>query len=164
MVEKFRHAGELLEVALVCRHPRMTVSVAGTPVEIALVDEGPDGEVVAEIGGQRVSGWRVADGNDVFVRLQGRSYRMSRVVPGAAAAEAGGGNNLHASMPGVVVSIECAPGQTVSKGQTLIVIESMKMQTAMPAPRDGVIADVHVGRESSFEKGATLVSLQSASE
>lgn len=164
MTEKFRCAGDLLEVSLLRRRPRLVLGVGSDSCEMEIIEEGSSGKIVAEVGGRRVSGWRHVDGSDVFVRLNSRSYRFQRVLPGAAGSTSGGGDELRASMPGVVVSVECEPGQLVVKGQTLIVIESMKMQTAIPAPRDGIVELVHFARDAGFDKGAALVSLQQISE
>ena len=161
MPEKIRCGDRLLEVALVRRHPHVTLRVGDQLVDLRAVEERPSGAISAEIGGRRLTGWRVVDGDEMFLRLDGRSYRMSRERPGMSGDTAeGGANRLRASMPGVVVSVECAVGQVVARGQTLIVIESMKMQTAIAAPRDGVVEQVHFAVDASFQKGATLVSLQ----
>jgi len=165
MPEKFRCAGDLLEVALVRRLPRPAVRVGDTVLDVSVVEEGRDGSIAADIGGRRVSGWRFVDGVDVFLRLNGRNYHLKRELPGLSGTGAeGGGDVLRASMPGVVVSVDCEAGEVVSRGQTLVVIESMKMQTTIAAPRDGVVAQIHFARDSSFEKNAVLVSLRSDSQ
>jgi 3-methylcrotonyl-CoA carboxylase alpha subunit len=165
MAEKFLYAGDLLEVSLVRRHPRPLVSVGDVTLDVCMIEESVDGRIVADIDGRRVSGWRFVDGDDVFVRLNGRSFRLKRERPGHSGTDAdGGGDVLRAPMPGVLVSIECEVGQSVARGQTLVVIESMKMQTAIAAPRDGVVCEVHFASDASFEKGAALVSLLSDSE
>ncbi|HNH35808.1 MAG TPA: acetyl-CoA carboxylase biotin carboxyl carrier protein subunit [Rhodocyclaceae bacterium] len=46
-------------------------------------------------------------------------------------------------MNGRVVAVHVAPGQTVAKGAPLLVIESMKMEHTLTAPRDGVVGEVH---------------------
>jgi biotin carboxyl carrier protein len=62
-------------------------------------------------------------------------------------------------MPGVVIAVHAAEGQTVARGDTLVVIESMKLETAIKAPRDGVIATVHVAVGKTFDRAAPLVTL-----
>src|SRR5689334_1989726 len=49
---------------------------------------------------------------------------------------------LYAPIPGVIISVSIAPGDTVSYGQELCVLEAMKMKQAIRSPRDGVIAQV----------------------
>jgi biotin carboxyl carrier protein len=62
-------------------------------------------------------------------------------------------------MPGVVIAVNVKEGQAVSAGETLMVIESMKLETAIKAWRDGMIAAVHVGLAQTFQRGAPLLTL-----
>ena len=53
-------------------------------------------------------------------------------------------------MPGVVVSVNAKPGDHVKEGQPLLVIESMKLETSLTAPRDGVVAEMPFAAGDSF--------------
>jgi len=64
-----------------------------------------------------------------------------------------------APMPGMVVSILVAAGEAVEKGQTMIIIESMKMQSEISARRAGIVDAVLVSLGESFERGAKLATL-----
>ncbi|MGO4839765.1 biotin/lipoyl-containing protein, partial [Rhizobiaceae sp. 2RAB30] len=55
---------------------------------------------------------------------------------------AGGGDSLRAPMPGLVKVVRAEAGQTVTKGQPLLVLEAMKMEHTIAAPHDGVIAAI----------------------
>lgn len=102
------------------------------------------------------------DGDDLFVQIGGRSFAVRLVEPlvELAQARAGGAANVAtAPMPGMVVNVLVRPGQTVNKGQTMIVIESMKLETAISAWRDGTIEQVHVAPGQSFDRAAPLVTL-----
>jgi biotin carboxyl carrier protein len=76
---------------------------------------------------------------------------------GDADAAAGGDASLEAPMPGTVVQLRVQPGAAVSAGETLVVLESMKMEISIAAPRDGSIAVVHVAAGDQVERGATLI-------
>jgi acetyl-CoA/propionyl-CoA carboxylase biotin carboxyl carrier protein len=67
--------------------------------------------------------------------------------------------SLEAPMPGTVVQLRVQPGTTVSAGETLVVLESMKMEISIAAPRDGSIAAVFVAAGDQVERGATLIEL-----
>ena len=65
--------------------------------------------------------------------------------------------SLRAPMPGKVVSVEVAVGDLVKKGQTLVILEAMKMEHAIGSPEDGTVKEVHVGAGDQVERGTTLV-------
>ena len=62
-------------------------------------------------------------------------------------------------MPGVVVSTEVQAGDTVKKGQLLMVLEAMKMEHRITAPRDGIVSEIHVVTGDQVGNGALLVRL-----
>lgn len=98
------------------------------------------------------------DGESVFVHLDGDVWEVSAIDPIAAAGGGSAGANVvRAPMPGTVVSVEIAVGDSVQAGQTLMVIESMKLQTAIIAEREGVIEAVCFATEATFDKGADLI-------
>lgn len=73
--------------------------------------------------------------------------------------EATGGNitltgdtPVKAPMPGLVISVLVEEGQQVAKGDTLLILESMKMQNELRAPREGVISRMKVGAGASVER------------
>ena len=70
--------------------------------------------------------------------------------------------SLHAPMPGSVVSVEVAVGDTVRKGQTLVVLEAMKMEHPIGSPDDGTVAEIKVAAGEQVERGALLVVVESA--
>ena len=86
------------------------------------------------------------------------AVRYSPLV-GDADAAASGDASLEAPMPGTVVQLRVQPGTAVRAGETLVVLESMKMEISIAAPRDGSIATVHVAAGDQVERGATLIEL-----
>jgi biotin-dependent carboxylase-like uncharacterized protein len=70
------------------------------------------------------------------------------------------GHVVRAAMPGLVVSVGVAPGDVVAAGQPLLVVEAMKMQSPVRAPRGGRIARVLVGPGLAVEGGAALVEFE----
>ena len=65
-------------------------------------------------------------------------------------------------MPGKIVSVSVAAGQTVSKGQTLLTLEAMKMEHALVAPFDGVVADLSASAGGQVSEGVVLARLEGA--
>jgi biotin carboxyl carrier protein len=73
--------------------------------------------------------------------------------------DAGGTLALKAPMPGLVVRLPVQKGDAVQKGQSLIVIEAMKMENDLKSPADGVVAAIHVNERQAVEKNAKLITL-----
>jgi biotin carboxyl carrier protein len=64
---------------------------------------------------------------------------------------------ITAPMPGTILRVEIAPGDTVSKGQTLLVLEAMKMENEILAPQDGTIKELNASKGQSVNAGDVLV-------
>jgi acetyl/propionyl-CoA carboxylase alpha subunit len=73
-----------------------------------------------------------------------------------------GPETIHAPMPGLIVRIPATVGQAVGAGESLVVVEAMKMESELRAPRAGVVATVHVKVGEAVERGAPLVTLSGA--
>jgi glutaconyl-CoA decarboxylase len=84
--------------------------------------------------------------------------RAAREATGAAGGP-DGPEVVSSVMPGIVRSVSVEPGQTVEKGQPLLILEAMKMQNEIRAPRDAVVEKVHVGADTVVAKGDALVTL-----
>lgn len=66
-------------------------------------------------------------------------------------------NEVKAPMPGLVLNIMVAPGQSVSKGDSLIVLEAMKMENIIKSPTDGVVKSIEVEQSNAVEKNQVLI-------
>ena len=67
--------------------------------------------------------------------------------------------SIKAPMPGLVVVVPVEVGQAVSAGQTVIILESMKMQNELKSPRDGVVQHINVAAGQSVEQNKILVTI-----
>ena len=72
----------------------------------------------------------------------------------------GGDGSIKAVMPGRVSKIVCKEGQHVSKGDSLLVLEAMKMENEIKADADGEVQRIHVSEGDSVEAGELLVSFK----
>ena len=152
--------GKPVPVAIVGRWPELEVEIAGRIYRLGAAHPEAAGEFDIVLDGRTIRGWRYATADEVHIRLEGRTYVVA--LPQIGGAGAAGGKNdseIRADMPGTVVSVHCAVGDAVASGQKLLTIESMKLQIGMVAPRDGTVAKVHVAANTTFERGAVLVSL-----
>ncbi|MCG8499407.1 MAG: biotin/lipoyl-binding protein, partial [Firmicutes bacterium] len=66
---------------------------------------------------------------------------------------------LFTQMPGKVVKINVKEGQEVKKGDTLLILEAMKMENEIMAPKSGKVVSVHVSAGTSVNNGDVLVSI-----
>jgi len=116
-------------------------------------------------------------GNSVL--LNGRSYRVSKgagteiwvngrrlsmdvfdprdLRPGQGATANRGRQEIAASMPGKVIRVLVAPGDTVEEGQGLVVVEAMKMQNEMKSPKSGRVAEIRARPDATVVAGEVLV-------
>ena len=98
-------------------------------------------------------------GPSVTVRLDGETWRFLLPDPIAAAEEvAGAGGRLVAPIPGQVTEVLAAPGQTVKRGEILVVLEAMKTVFRLAAPADGVVDAVSCRPGAAVQEGQVLVS------
>ena len=89
-----------------------------------------------------------------------RAAAPAAAAPKAAAAPAGAGNiKVEAGAAGKVFKLEAKVGDAVKKGDTLLILEIMKMETPVVAPQDGTVASIDVAVGDSVESGALLATL-----
>jgi biotin carboxyl carrier protein len=99
------------------------------------------GELVVRTGDRVEQMFAVAAGDVAWVFHDGAVFRLETATSRRAGQRLQG--SLSAPMPATVISVNVAPGQQVTSGQTLIVLEAMKMELPIRAPGDGRIAAVH---------------------
>jgi biotin carboxyl carrier protein len=100
-----------------------------------------------------VDGWRF----EVTVEPAARAALRERASRSREGAGHSGPAEVRAIIPGVVVSVAVAAGDTVVAGQQLLAVEAMKMQNELRAPRGGTIERVAVGVGRTIEVGDLLV-------
>lgn len=69
-------------------------------------------------------------------------------------------NDIKAPMPGLILDILVKAGDEVKEGDYLLVLEAMKMENALSAPRDGVVKAVAVTKEDTVDKGQLLIEME----
>ncbi|MFM2105088.1 MAG: hypothetical protein RL338_120 [Chloroflexota bacterium] len=123
-----------------------------TRTAVLLGEERPnrDGSVVREVV---VRGWRF----ELRVESERRASLRDRAARVGGAAGAGGPLEIRAIIPGRIVAVTVAVGDEVTTGQQVLVLEAMKMQNELRAPRDGRIAKVVAVPGANVEVGDPLL-------
>lgn len=82
-----------------------------------------------------------------------------KAAPAAAPKAGAGAVKVTASVPGKVVKVAASVGQAVKAGDSVVILESMKMEIPVVAPQDGTIASIDVAEGASVENGDTLATM-----
>jgi pyruvate carboxylase subunit B len=132
-------------------------AIEGTPVRLLRIGEQVH-RLVVRRGASRGRWSLDVDGQRVDAEALDERMRAIRDLTAAAAA-ASGPAPLMAPMPGLVVRVSVAVGDTVSAGQGLVVVEAMKMENELRASVAGVVTAVLAVPGQAVDKGALLVEL-----
>ena len=139
---------------------RAEVDGGAFDVEVhAWPDEHPTGLLDLAVDGHRIAAAVTVSGSavDVDSSLGHSPLRREPRFPATAREEAAGG--LVAPMPGTVVSVAVAPGENVSRGDVLLVLEAMKMEHRVAAPADGNVTEVRVAAGDAVNADDILIVL-----
>jgi biotin carboxyl carrier protein len=141
------------------REVRVDLHRVGTRTWYSLLVDGRSHDLVISENGSALS---VSVGPHTYrVEVEDARTRAAKQATGAGTAAAGP-EKVSAVMPGIVRSVGVAPGDRVTKGTSLLILEAMKMQNEIRAPRDAVVEAVHVDADTVVSKGDALVTLAAA--
>ena len=157
------------EVAVIVRRPRdgrLRLELPGGPVE-ASVQRADEGRMAIRLGSETFTAAVVKrqanDGIDYTLFADGGSHRLHLVDPldvtqyEAVAADE---SAVRAPLPGKIIDLRVKAGDTVSRGQPLLVLEAMKMEHTLSAPADGTVKSVRYGVGEQVPEGAELVEFE----
>ncbi len=91
----------------------------------------------------------IADQYDLLVKKMGLSTGGAQKI-----------KNVKAPMPGLILDILVEPGQAISKGDQLLILEAMKMENVLKAEGDGVVKSVEVKKSAAVDKGQVLIEME----
>lgn len=141
---------------------RVTIGDQTVNLEIVRVTA-ERGQLELLMDGQRVTAYVSSDGAKRWVTINGQTSVFTKSA-GVGARGKGTGHDhaseLAAPMPGLVRSVNVRDGESVSKGQTLLVLEAMKMEIRIHAPREGVIKKLSVKQGQTVEREQVLIEIE----
>ena len=101
-----------------------------------------------EINGNKYD-LNIADQYDLLVKKMGLSTGGTQKI-----------KNVKAPMPGLILDILIEPGQSITKGDQLLILEAMKMENVLKAEGDGVVKSVEVKKSAAVDKGQVLIEME----
>ncbi len=116
------------------------------------LDPAKDGDVLAELGGRQATVKLLDARRKLLVQAQQSALRARGAQTGPLA--------VRAPMPGKVVKILVKQGDKVTAGHGVAVVEAMKMENELRAPRDGVVTRIHVSEGQAVEAQEQLLTLE----
>jgi len=151
------------QVDLLEGSPLHRVRAEGQVFEIA-----SDGHGSLRIAGERcTTAWAVAADDVMWVFVDGRVFELVEVRPGDRVRATAHGHHVHhgsltAPMPATVRRVAVNVGDTVTRGDTLVILEAMKMELPVRAPATGTIRAVHCHEGELVQAGLVLIEIGEA--
>ncbi len=120
-----------------------------------------DGKLDLLINGEHVTAYVSSENAKRWVTVNGQTFVLTR-SSGLKRKSAGQdhASELAAPMPGVVRAVNVQQGDTVIKGQTLLLLEAMKMEIRVQAPRDGLVKKLSVKQGQTVEREQVLIEIE----
>ena len=101
-----------------------------------------------------------SSGGATWVFINGNVWQVEEPAAGPTRARSRGDGTVMSPMPATVVAINTEPGRTVAEGDTLIVLEAMKMELPIRAPRAGVVKAVNCAKGDLVQPGINLLEIE----
>lgn len=132
---------------------KYNITVNGTSYEVVVEEVASDGVVYAPVAAPAPAAAPVA------APAPKTPAPAASKTPAPAASGAKGSVTITAPMPGTILDVKVSVGQSVKKGDTVCVLEAMKMENDIPASQDGVVASINVQKGASVGANDVLVTL-----
>lgn len=117
-----------------------------------------EAELIGENFGER--SYSIQIGSNVYqVKIETDLDQMIRSMGYKLSSESAG-NDVKAPMPGIILEMKAQPGDKVKKGDTLLILEAMKMENAILSPKDGMIKSVWSDKGDTVDKNKLLIELE----
>lgn len=92
---------------------------------------------------------KITDNLDLLIKEMGFTLGSSKQI-----------DSIKAPMPGLILDILVAPGQSVKEGEALLILEAMKMENIITSPREGIIKGVPITKGTAIDKGQLLIEFE----
>jgi biotin carboxyl carrier protein len=156
----FDHNGKTVELDLTSNGKSYRARLGERHVDFEIL-QAKEGRLDLLIDGKRVTAYVSSDHARRWVTVDGQTIMLAR----SSGARQGGRGHHHAAgaltapMPGQVRALNVSEGEPVTKGQTLLVLEAMKMEIRVQAPQDGVVKTLFVKQGQTVEREQLLIEI-----
>ena len=157
----FDHEGQSISVDLTTSGKSFRLDVEGETVEAQIL-QAKDGKLDLLIDVKRVTAYVSSDHTRRWVTVNGRTLLFNKSSGGrrSSSGHQHAAGELTAPMPGQIRAVNVSEGDTVGKGQTLLLLEAMKMEIRVQAPRNGVVKKLFVQQGQTVEREQLLVEIE----
>lgn len=157
----FDHSSQsfLIDLTPTGKSHRATIGDQVVDVEIIRFE---NGKLDLLINTQHVTAYTSSENNKRWVTVNGQTFVLTK----SSGARKGGHGHHHAAgeltapMPGQVRAVNVSEGEAVTKGQTLLVLEAMKMEIRIHSPQDGVVKKLFVKQGQTVEREQILIEIE----
>ncbi len=160
MIYRYQAGNQVHEIALEREGAGYQAAVDGQTLSVEVLDEQP-GQINLRLSSKPVTIYFASENGERWLSLGGCTYRLekpSRRSTGAPG-EQSGGQAVRSPMPAQVRAVSVSESDAVTKGQTLILLEAMKMEIRIKAPADGRVKRLLVSSGQAVEKDQLLVEI-----
>lgn len=158
---KLEHSTGEYNIDLISTGKSYRATIGNRTVDVEILHS-KDGRLDLLIDGERVTAYVSSDGAKRWVTVNGQTSVLTKSSnarrSGHGSQHAAGG--LTAPMPGQVRAVNVSEGDTVAKGQTLLLLEAMKMEIRVQAPRDGMVKKLFVRQGQTVEREQVLMEVE----
>jgi biotin carboxyl carrier protein len=128
-------------------------------LEVSLV-RAEEGVLELRIDGRAITAYISMDGARRWVTIGGRTFQLIKSTARRSSHAHLAPGELTAPMPGQIRAVNVGEGETVAKGQTLILLEAMKMEIRVQSPQEGKVKAVHVRQGQTVEREQLLIEVE----
>ncbi len=157
----FDHSSETITVDFTPAGKGYRAAIGGETVEVEVL-RAEDGKLDVLIDNKRLTAYISPENTKRWITINGQTVVLTK--SSSARSRGHGGQHakgeLTAPMPGQVRAVNVREGDAVTKGQTLLVLEAMKMEIRIHAPQDGTVKKLFVKQGQTVEREQSLLSVE----
>jgi biotin carboxyl carrier protein len=157
----FDHNSASISIDLTPTGKSYRATIGDQEVNVEIV-KASDGKLDLLIDGKRVTAYVSSDNAKRWVTISGQTLVLTKSSSARRGSHAGHhtAGELTAPMPGQVRAVNVSEGDAVTKGQTLLVLEAMKMEIRIHAPQDGTVKKLFVKQGQTVEREQILIEVE----